>query len=405
MQRTDQETGRCRGFMILRSKEALKQSCLNLVWKADDGSAPDSWTMVGVMKSFSRALLSERLPETGTAAEILKRALRFISSPAMPLEVACNVFDADREALSEEKRKACWEAHKALSEIVEKLDEVLGTQCLNTCMSTQCTEDSCETLAGAVFTAANVLAIDLNMWRKADGREFDLTGPGAQGTLRLSARYVELKLDEFNLRRQLRALDGTLPHSAAFVVLVGIDCCTFPDERVEEDSKKRGSFMCKVTCEEQEQVFRNRAARKQGRYGATAWWRLESSELSSPETSSSSALAEAEEDEETCHTAHFQSTFTHMLVGDPRSTVCHIKLEKRGGLPGVGNVVGEVEFPVYRLIHAASNTTKAVLRIGSAQLSLLAQLRATENVASDTSGSYRLASETGKGKLLQSTTT
>ena len=84
----------------------------------------------------------------------------------MPLEVACNVFDADTEALSEEKRKACWEAHKALSEIVEKLDEVLGTQCLNTCMSTQCTEDSCETLAGAVFTAANVLAIDLNMWRK-----------------------------------------------------------------------------------------------------------------------------------------------------------------------------------------------------------------------------------------------
>ena len=70
-----------KGFALFRSVfiygvlslQALKQSCLNLVWKADDGSAPDSWTMVGVMKSFSRALLSERLPETGTAAEILKR--------------------------------------------------------------------------------------------------------------------------------------------------------------------------------------------------------------------------------------------------------------------------------------------------------------------------------------------
>ena len=28
----------------------------------------------------------------------------------------------------------------------------------------------------------------------------------------------------------------------------------------------------------------------------------------------------------------------HGAAKDPRSVVCHIKLEKRGGLPGVGNV-------------------------------------------------------------------
>ncbi|OLQ04932.1 Glutathione gamma-glutamylcysteinyltransferase 1 [Symbiodinium microadriaticum] len=453
MQRTDAETGRSRGFMVLRSKEALKESCLQLVWKTDSEEAvTDCWTMVGVLQSFSRALLSEPLPEEGVAAEILKRALRFIDSSAMPLEVACKVFDASTEEPCAAKRKACFEAHQALAEVVEKLDKALGTSCLNSCMPV-CPEGACETLKGAVFTAANVLAIDLNMWQKvlvegacaeqagldlhssqarlaeaawkelklllsdmpanlqheiellrgqwadlltaredmraekADGRELELTGPGAQGTLRLSTGYAdcakELKLDDFNLRHQLRALDGTLPQAAAFVVLVGIDCCTFPDEPAEEDAKKRGSFLCKVTCEGHEQAFRSRTGRKQGRYGATAWWRLDSeqSSLSPP------SPAGAEEDED-CLTAHFQSTFTHMLLADPRSVVCHIKLEKRGGLPGVGNVVGEVDFPVYRLIHASANTSKAVLRVGPAQLSVLAQLRATGANDSSTSRTF-----------------
>ena len=93
-----------------------------------------------------------------------RQALRFIESPAMPLEVACNVFDATEER-SAAKRKACSEAQAALATVVEKLDKVLGTRCLSTCMPT-CPEGSCETLTGAVFTAANVLAIDLNMWKK-----------------------------------------------------------------------------------------------------------------------------------------------------------------------------------------------------------------------------------------------
>eukprot|EP00439_Symbiodinium_sp_Y106_P086852 s78_g36.t1 len=233
-----------------------------------------------------------------------------------------------------------------------------------------------DTFLGSICSAASDVV-------KADGRELELTGPGAQGMLRLSTGYAELKLDDFNLRQQLRALDGMLPQAAAFVVLVGIDCCTFPDEPVEEDAKKRGSFVCKVTCEEHEQAFRSRTARKQGRYGATAWWRLDNSEQSSL-SPPSPAVAGAEEDDEDCLTAHFQSTFTHMLLADPRSVVCHIKLEKRGGLPGVGNVVGEVDFPVYRLIHASANTSKAVLRVGPAQLSVLAQLRATEAQGSST---------------------
>ena len=84
----------------------------------------------------------------------------------MPLEVACNVFDADTEEPSAEKRKACSEAHGALTEVVGKLDKALGTNCLHTCALEACTEDSCETLRGAAFAAANVLAIDLTLWQK-----------------------------------------------------------------------------------------------------------------------------------------------------------------------------------------------------------------------------------------------
>ena len=172
--------------------------------------------MVGVLQSFSRALLSEPLPEEGVAAEILKRvprlqrrgmprcqssraaeALRFIDSSAMPLEVACKVFDASTEEPCAAKRKACFEAHQALAEVVEKLDKALGTHCLNSCMPV-CPEGACETLKGAVFTAANVLAIDLNMWQKVlvEGACAEQAGPDPHSSqARLAeAAWKELKL-------------------------------------------------------------------------------------------------------------------------------------------------------------------------------------------------------------------
>jgi len=198
MQRTDAETGRCRGFMVLRSKEALKDSCLQLVWKADyEETVTDCWTMVGVLQSFSRALLSEPLPEEGVVAEILKRALRFIDSSAMPLEVACKVFDASTEEPCAAKRKACWEAHQALAEVVEKLDKTLGTRCLDSCLPV-CPEGACETLKGTAFTAANVLAIDLNMWQKVlvEGTCAEHAGPDPHSSqARLAeAAWKELKM-------------------------------------------------------------------------------------------------------------------------------------------------------------------------------------------------------------------
>ncbi|CAK8989713.1 Extended synaptotagmin-2 (E-Syt2) [Durusdinium trenchii] len=200
--------------------------------------------------------------------------------------------------------------------------------------------------------------------------EQEMTLPlSLQGSVHFSACFSELKLDEANLRRQLRCLDDERSRKRrAFVVMVGVDRCIFSGS---EDAKPRG-FLCKVSCEEHEETFKSRVARKRGRYGATAWWRR-AVEESSP--SAAEGHAESEEQEEE-NAAHFQATFTHMIQGDPRSTVCHIKIEKRGALP-VGKDVGELDFPVYRLISAAFNTTKVVLPMGSATLTLLAQLRAT----------------------------
>eukprot|EP00434_Breviolum_minutum_P012919 symbB.v1.2.011387.t1/scaffold760.1/size164708/8 len=191
-----------------------------------------------------------------------------------------------------------------------------------------------------------------------------------QGFVTFSASWSELKLDESNLRLQLRSLDDGFSPRPAFVVLIGIDCCTFMDSKDGKDRDKSRGYFCKTSCEEHEEVFKSRSARKKGRYGATAWWRR------SPEPSAG-AESESDEDQEMeKNTANFQATFTHLIQGDPRSAVCHLKVERSGALP-VGKDVGEIDFPVYRLISARANTTKVVLPLGPAKLSVLAQLRAT----------------------------
>ena len=115
----------------------------------------------------------------------------------MPLEVACKVFDASTEEPCAAKRKACWEAHQALAEVVEKLDKTLGTRCLDSCLPV-CPEGACETLKGTAFTAANVLAIDLNMWQKVlvEGTCAEHAGPDPHSSqARLAeAAWKELKM-------------------------------------------------------------------------------------------------------------------------------------------------------------------------------------------------------------------
>eukprot|EP00913_Durusdinium_trenchii_P013710 g12872.t1 len=110
-----------------------------------------------------------------------------------------------------------------------------------------------------------------------------------QGSVHFSACFSELKLDEANLRRQLRCLDDERSRKRrAFVVMVGVDRCIFS-----------GSFLCKVSCEEHEETFKSRVARKRGRYGATAWWRR-----AVEESSPSAAEGHAESEEQDGKTMH-----------------------------------------------------------------------------------------------------
>lgn len=197
-----------------------------------------------------------------------------------------------------------------------------------------------------------------------------------QGFVTFSGTWSELKLDETNLRRQLRRLDERCGRRPAFVVLIGIDSCIFMEgkEEARARAKPRGSYFCKTTCEEHEETYRSRSARKKGRYGATAWWRRSTVvDVGRPGGPGSES---DEEEEVEDNTVHFQATFTHLIQGDPRSAVCHLKIERGGALP-VGKEVGQLDFPIYRLISAQANTTKVVLPLGTAKLSLLAQLRAT----------------------------
>ncbi|CAJ1446065.1 unnamed protein product [Effrenium voratum] len=204
----------------------------------------------------------------------------------------------------------------------------------------------------------------------SDVKEAELELQEGQGTVTISSRWEDLRLEESNVRAQMRALDGTnLKSTPAFVVFVGIDSCIFKDSEVSE---KKQSYTCKVSCEDHEDTVKSRRSRKRGRYGATAWWRrgFGEGEEETPE--------EVETIEEAHNVANFQATFTHLMKGDPRSALVHVKVEKkkRGPLPGQ-DVVGELYFPVFRLIHAAGNTTKVTLPLGEARLSLIAQLRAT----------------------------
>ncbi|CAK9088639.1 unnamed protein product [Durusdinium trenchii] len=195
MCRVDQETGRSRGFMVIGSTTCLKASRLALVWRWPECSTKAKQaasTLSGCSKSFSQALLADPLPQNASAAaaEVIRRALRFIESPQMPLTVVYKVPEgqSDQEVV---------EVAKALGRFGDGLNRALGDECFGI----EDVGDTVEEL-GPNRVAASVLAIEPSLWQQALGT--DVAAQAAWEVLRpLLLDFLQvLKKDIFVLQQQ-----------------------------------------------------------------------------------------------------------------------------------------------------------------------------------------------------------
>jgi len=216
----------------------------------------------------------------------------------------------------------------------------------------------------------------------------ELLGKDAQGSLSLRCEWAELVLDPENTLVQLRRRSsrGCLSRaSSAFVLFVGVDSCVLREEKLP------GTYFCEVECEDREEELQMRAQRAKGYYGASAWWRRQTSEteaagMEEEDGESRARRLEMELGEDAnvgaeanakAQEVNFQATVTHLLTGDPYQARVHLKLVHRSP-PGVlQSTVGTMEFPVSRLFTATRNTERVAMSLegGVGDLSVIMQLR------------------------------
>ncbi|CAK9075147.1 unnamed protein product [Durusdinium trenchii] len=138
------------------------------------------------------ALLADPLPQNASAAaaEVIRRALRFIESPQMPLTVVYKVPEgqSDQEVV---------EVAKALGRFGDGLNRALGDECFGI----EDVGDTVEEL-GPNRVAASVLAIEPSLWQQALGT--DVAAQAAWEVLRpLLLDFLQvLKKDIFVLQQQ-----------------------------------------------------------------------------------------------------------------------------------------------------------------------------------------------------------
>eukprot|EP00435_Cladocopium_sp_Y103_P069079 s364_g32.t1 len=144
MRYVDAETGRSRGYMVLKSNACLESSRMALTWRwpecSEDAKNADS-TISG-------------------SAEILRRSLRFIDSPRMPLMVVCKIPDPP---VGEANGEEFSELAKALAEFARKVNVALGEECFDV---QDITDKAVEELSCPNLAVAAVLAIEPVVWQQ-----------------------------------------------------------------------------------------------------------------------------------------------------------------------------------------------------------------------------------------------
>ncbi|CAE8712165.1 unnamed protein product [Polarella glacialis] len=180
MRRLDPDTGLSRGFMLLSRKPgALCSSWLSLSIrdKTESGAAhPVVGSLVNLPEAFAAALTTwqgdlPRLPADGklAAAEVLRRALAFCDSPAMPLSVVCR--QPSSAASPEERPELATGEQAAANEALRQVLHALGQAGAAMDRALSPLPEVPVVLAVDNLKVALLLALDLSLWVAATLKE------------------------------------------------------------------------------------------------------------------------------------------------------------------------------------------------------------------------------------------